>query len=289
VLIGGRGKSLHEFLLGAFGAEDVGAVGDEAFPDEGTLAHGADKAVVMPVAVLEGDESCATNSCDWFGACRAPLSEQFTETFGAVRLIVTRGEALSSQGSVAISAGETLSVPGVVLVGHTSRSNNLAALNAPDSEFVLVASGAVYFLLAGYEALGADGRLADDAAEAFLVPLAGLVLHLFVACSEDFTTGITPGGELSIVAGAAEDLLHLAAELLVHKRHLALVAEETSLVPVLILVRQVLGVDADDLVAVIAGVGEDGLVALGAVGVVILEHVPLPRQGLVTLPAAEVL
>ena len=49
-----------------------------------------------------------------------------------------------------------------------------------------------------------------------------------------------------------------------------------------------LGVDADGLAALLAGVGEDGLVALDAVGMVVAEHVALAGQRLVALPAAEV-
>jgi len=60
-------------------------------------------------------------------------------------------------------------------------------------------------------------------------------------------------------------------------------------VPVLIFVRQVLRVDANELAAVIAGVGEDALVALGAVGVFVLQHIALASEALVALPAAEVL
>ena len=40
-----------------------------------------------------------------------------------------------------------------------------------------------------------------------------------------------------------------------------------------------LGVDADDLVALVAVVGEDVLVALDAVGVVLAQHVAVARQG----------
>jgi hypothetical protein len=49
-----------------------------------------------------------------------------------------------------------------------------------------------------------------------------------------------------------------------------------------------LRVDADDSIALLARVGEDGLIALDAVRVVIPEDVALSRQGLVALPAAEV-
>lgn len=50
-----------------------------------------------------------------------------------------------------------------------------------------------------------------------------------------------------------------------------------------------LGVDADGLAALLAGVGEDGLVAGHAVRMLIPQDVALPGQALVALPAAEVL
>lgn len=53
---------LHEFLLGALGADDVLAVGDEALADQAGLALRADEAVVVPVAVLERDEAGATDA-----------------------------------------------------------------------------------------------------------------------------------------------------------------------------------------------------------------------------------
>jgi hypothetical protein len=55
----------------------------------------------------------------------------------------------------------------------------LVTLNASSRKLFLVASGAVNFLVPGYKALGADGRLAYNAAKTFLMPLSGLVLHLF--------------------------------------------------------------------------------------------------------------
>ena len=43
----------HELLLGALGADDVLAVGDEALAHHAALAGGADEAVVVPVTTLE--------------------------------------------------------------------------------------------------------------------------------------------------------------------------------------------------------------------------------------------
>lgn len=49
-----------------------------------------------------------------------------------------------------------------------------------------------------------------------------------------------------------------------------------------------LGVDSNDLIALLAVVGKHLLVALDTVGVVIAQHVPLSGQGVVAMPAAEV-
>lgn len=56
--------------------------------------------------------------------------------------------------------------------------SHLVALNASSGKLVLVASGAIDLLLARDEALSPDRVLAYHAAEALLVPLPGLVLHL---------------------------------------------------------------------------------------------------------------
>ena len=47
------GGRLHEFLLGAFRAQNVIFVRDETFADKRVTAHVADEAVVVPVAALE--------------------------------------------------------------------------------------------------------------------------------------------------------------------------------------------------------------------------------------------
>lgn len=48
------------------------------------------------------------------------------------------------------------------------------------------------------------------------------------------------------------------------------------------------GVDANQLIALIAGIGEDRFIAPDAIRVIITEDVTLARQGLITLPTAEV-
>jgi len=60
---GRRAPRLHELLLGAFRANDVFGIRDEASADQRRLARGADETIVVPMAVLERDESGAANSC----------------------------------------------------------------------------------------------------------------------------------------------------------------------------------------------------------------------------------
>lgn len=59
------------------------------------------------------------------------------------------------------------------------------AFDATRRVFLLIAAGAVNLLLAWYERLGADRGLADAAREAFLMPLASLVLHLLRTCERN--------------------------------------------------------------------------------------------------------
>lgn len=179
-------------------------------------------------------------------------------------------------------------MPGLVLVGYATLRDDLVALDAASSELVLVTTSAVDLLLTRDEAPRADGVLADHAAEALLVPLPCLVLHLLGASAEHLATAITTAGELGIITVAAVDLVELGAELLVYQGDAALGAEEAGFMPVLVFVRQVLRIDADGFVAFFAAVGEDAFVALDAVGVLIPEDVALASQRLVALPAAEV-
>lgn len=228
--------NLEKLLLGAFGTDDVLRVGDETSSDQRRLAHGADEAVVVPVAVFERDETSSADTGDWLRAGCTPLGEEFTETFGTIGLIVARSKSLSGQRSRTVSAGEALTMPWLVLVSHTTLGDDLVALDAASGKLLLVAAGAIDFLFAWDETLGSDRSLADAAAEALLVPLTGLVLHLLGTSTEDFTASIATGCELGIVAVSTIDLVYLRSELLVDKGNATLGAQEASLMPVLVLV-----------------------------------------------------
>lgn len=168
------------------------------------------------------------DTCYRFGAGGASLGEQFSETIGAIGLVVARRESLASQGIVTVATGEAVSVPRLVLVRYPTAGDDLkaikisfhlfinflsfekeaflfdyrfkralcilrkgegldfvlhlVALNASSGKLVLVARGAIDLLLARDEALSPDRVLAHHAAEALLVPLPGLVLHLLRTC-----------------------------------------------------------------------------------------------------------
>jgi len=199
----------HQLLLGALRADDVLPVRDETLPHHAGLAGGADEAIVVPMSTLERDEPCSSNSSDWFAAGCATLGEELAEAIRTVRLVIPGGEALSSEGLLAVGAGEAFPMPGVVAVGYSSLRDHLAALDALRSELLLVTLGTVDVVLLRDEALGPDGVLAGAADEALLVPLTSLVLHLLHTGLEDISTSVTSGGKLGVIARPAVDPVRL--------------------------------------------------------------------------------
>lgn len=176
-----------------------------------------------------------------------------------------------------MAAREAFPVPWFVLVRYSTASNYLVTFNATSRELFLVTSSAVDILFPGYEAFGTYGRLAHNAAETFLVPLSGLVFHFLRSCAEDVSASVTPSSELSVIAISAIDFLHFRSELLVHQRDATFVAQETSFVPVFVLVRQIFRVDSDDLVAFVAWVRKHRFVAFYAVRMFVPQYVSLSR------------
>lgn len=87
----------HELLLGTLGADNVLPVRDEALAHHAGLAWRADKAVVVPVAPLEGDEPRTADTSNWLAAGGAALREQLAKAVSTVRLVIPGGEALTGQ------------------------------------------------------------------------------------------------------------------------------------------------------------------------------------------------
>lgn len=127
-------------------------------------------------------------------------------------------------------------MPGLVLVCHPAAGDHLFAFGATRGELLLVARCAVDFLIFRYKAFGADGRLAESAAETFVVPLFSFVFHFLHARSEYLATAIAASGECLVVTIGAEDTIVLRTERLVHQGDLAHTAQEAVLMPVLLFV-----------------------------------------------------
>lgn len=144
-------RALHQLLLGTVGAQDVGSVGDEAASHQAGLAAGTDKAIVMPVTILKRNEASAANAyrsresergrvsylfyktslllltCYGLHTRGAALGKQLAKALGTVGLLVTASEALPGQRDVAVGASEALAMPGLILIGHATRSDDLSS------------------------------------------------------------------------------------------------------------------------------------------------------------------
>jgi len=275
----------HQLLLGTLRADDVLPVSNEPLADHATLAGRTDEAVIVPVATLKRNETGSADSSDRLTAGRAALAEQLTKAVGAVGLVVTRRESLPCQGLLAMGAGKALPMPRIVAVGNTPLGDHLATFDTFGRELLLVALGAVDVVLLGDEGLSSNWVLASAAHETLLVPLAGFVFHFLHTCFEHIATAITPRGELGVIARTAVDPVSFRAELFVNQAGPALVAEEAGLVPMLLLVGEILGVNSNNLVTFIAVIGKNIFIAFDAVRMIVSQDIPVPCKTVVTVMA----
>lgn len=160
-------------------------------------------------------------------------------------------------------------MPRFILVCHAAAGNNLITLDATGSKLVFVTSGTIDFLFARNETLRSNWILAYNATETLLVPLPGLVLHFLRTGTEDLATSIASARKLGIVTVTTVNLVDLATELFIHQGDSALVAEKAGLVPMLVLVRKILGVDSNNFIAFLATIGKYTLVTLDTVWMLI--------------------
>jgi hypothetical protein len=93
------------------------------------------------------------------------------------------------------------------------------------------------FLVTWDETLASYWLQADLAAEALLMPLLALVLILLHTGSEEPTTAVTTSSEVVIMAVSTVDPVVLVSKGMIHECLVTVKTFETSLVPVLLLVR----------------------------------------------------
>jgi len=245
-----------------------------------------EEALIVPGQGLKSHKFCAPQSsfsCDRLGACSASFGKEFSETFCTIWKIISGGESLTCQSFGAICAGETFTMIGIATVGDASAGNYFVALNAFCSELVLVASSAVDVILLGDEGFGSDGVLANTAHKTLLVPLSGLVLHLLHPRLEHVVADHAPGGELGVVAGAAVDAVSFGPKLLVHQAGLALAALEAALMPVLLFVREILAVNANDLATLITVVGKHIFITFDTEWMIFSQDISVTGKTVITL------
>jgi len=179
-------------------------------------------------------------------------------------------------------------VPGGSLVCDATLVDHPVALEASLGKVLLVAGHTHDLLVTRDETLVANGLLAHGAAEALLMPLLALVLELLHASLEDVGAAIAAGCKVVVMAVSAVELVFFGGKWLIHQRVLAVDAFEALLMPMLLFVRQVLGISSNGSLALLAAVGEEVLIALDAVGVLLTQDVPVTGEVEVTVPAAVV-
>lgn len=268
-------------------AKYLSDIGEEATPHKRGGATVAHKALAVPVTIIKGYELSSSQSCNRLDAADAFLSEQFSEAVSTEGLLILRGELLSSQHLVALGAGEALTMPWGVLVRYPSLVNHSIALETPLSVLLLVTWYADNLLVTWDKTLASYWLQAHLAAEALLMPLLALVLKLLHSSLEEATTPVTPGSKVVVMTVRAVQTLVLEGKGSVDQRALAVTTLEASLMPMLLLVRQVLGVGADGCLAGLAAIGEERLVTLDAEGFLITEDVTIPGEVQGTIKARE--
>lgn len=246
----------------------------------------------MPVPLFKGDELRSSEplvcTCDRLRAATALLGKEFAKAIGAVGSLVLGGELLTGEHLVTVGAGEAIAMERSALVGDSSLVDHAIAFGTALSILLLIAGYTDDLLVARDEALVSNWLVAHLAAEALLMPLFTLVLKLLHASPKDVLTSITPGSEVVVMAIGTVQFLVFGRKRLVYERTLTIAAFKASLVPVLILVGQILGVSANGRLAVLTAVGKEVFIAFDAEWMFVPQDVAMSGERQVAVPAAEV-
>lgn len=205
--------------LGTVRAQDLLLVSDEALANKilATVWSIAVEALVMPMTSIERDEFRAADASDGFAACCASFGEQFSETVGTVRLVITRSELLPNQVVLAVGASKTVPVVGFVSVQNTTRHNRLGTGFALGSEEVIETLDAVLLVILGHETVAADFRSTVCALETLLVPLLTIPLQLLHASFEHLTATVALSSKLLVIAVVTKESIVSGAKEAIHQ------------------------------------------------------------------------
>lgn len=213
--------SLYHFryILDVFStlrAQDVIAFSEEATSNQGNGALLAVEAIIVPLAFLKRNILASTQTTDGCSAGGTLLGIKVAKAVETIGKVISRCESLSRQLLLAAGAQETVLMPGLLTVSHTSSGDCLLAVDALHGKLLLITGHTVVKGVLRDKTLGANWLLASLAGEASLMPAISFVLHLSGARHDGFLALMTLGGILIGVALSAEQLLIFGGEGLVH-------------------------------------------------------------------------
>lgn len=166
----------------------------------------------MPMTILERDEFTSTETGDWLGAFSALFGKQLAVTICTIGLFVLRCEFESGQLFGTIGAGETLLVPRVAFVSHTTTTNDFRTLGTSLSVLGFVTGYANHLVFTWDETFGTDWLFAFHTKEALLVPLLTTVFVFTHSGFEHTLTAVTTSGKSFVITVGAVQLLFLGRE-----------------------------------------------------------------------------
>lgn len=155
-----------------------------------------------------------------------------------------------------MTAGEAFLVPRSLLESHSSFANPFVALFASLSEVLGEAEFAIDFSIARNETVVHNQLVTFAALETVLVEFLFPKFVLFHARAKHLSAGVTSGGEVVVVTIGAEKFIVDCSEFFATERRTTVRANETLLMPMLILIRQILSTGANNCLALGTYVGE---------------------------------
>lgn len=224
-----------------------------------------------------------TKTCDGVLAAAAFLCHRALVAVDAEDLVLVVGETRPCQRLRAGAAHETVTVPRLVLVVHSSRGYRLFAADAVFGKLLVMAGAAVNVTSFGDETLRSYWSFTAATGETLVVPRVPFVLHALCASQYGFVAAVAAWGVLSGAALPTHDAVILGAEGLLGERLVTLHTAETLLVPVPALMAELLCLHRDGAMALGAGVGAELGVAADAHRLAFVADEPLPPEVLPTV------
>lgn len=173
-----------------------------------------------------------TKTCDGVLAATALLCHRALVAVDTEDLVLVVGEAGPGQRLRAGAAHETVAVPRLVLVVHSSRRYRLFAADAVFGKLLVMAGAAVNISPFGEETLRSYWSFTAGTGETLIVPRVPFVLDTLGAGEYGFVAAVAAWSILSGAAFPTHDAIVLGAEGLLGKRLVTFCTTETLLMPV---------------------------------------------------------